>query len=126
MMYSHAPPPIATVYCRSPALACMTHNLPGLYEAMYMCTCTCLLAGYVGYEEGGMLTDAIRRRPYSVVLFDEIEKAHVDVFNVLLQVGLQAFGAMLHCSCTCLSLEAVVRSMLNACSMWTRASKLWL
>ncbi|KAG2438777.1 hypothetical protein HXX76_005319 [Chlamydomonas incerta] len=42
--------------------------------------------GYVGYEEGGMLTDAVRRRPYSVVLFDEIEKAHVDVFNVLLQI----------------------------------------
>jgi ATP-dependent Clp protease ATP-binding subunit ClpB len=42
--------------------------------------------GYVGYEEGGQLTEAVRRRPYSVVLFDEIEKAHVDVFNVLLQV----------------------------------------
>jgi hypothetical protein len=42
--------------------------------------------GYVGYDEGGLLTDAVRRRPYSVVLFDEIEKAHVDVFNVLLQV----------------------------------------
>ncbi len=42
--------------------------------------------GYVGYEEGGVLTEAVRRRPYSVVLFDEIEKAHRDVFNVLLQV----------------------------------------
>jgi ATP-dependent Clp protease ATP-binding subunit ClpB len=42
--------------------------------------------GYVGYEEGGRLTEAVRRRPYSVVLFDEIEKAHPDVFNVLLQV----------------------------------------
>lgn len=42
--------------------------------------------GYVGYEEGGYLTEAIRRRPYSVVLFDEIEKAHADVFNVLLQI----------------------------------------
>jgi ATP-dependent Clp protease ATP-binding subunit ClpB len=42
--------------------------------------------GYVGYEEGGRLTEAVRRRPYSVVLFDEIEKAHADVFNVLLQV----------------------------------------
>lgn len=42
--------------------------------------------GYVGYEEGGYLTEAVRRRPYSVVLFDEIEKAHADVFNVLLQV----------------------------------------
>ncbi len=42
--------------------------------------------GYVGYEEGGQLTEAVRRRPYSVVLFDEIEKAHGDVFNVLLQI----------------------------------------
>jgi len=42
--------------------------------------------GYVGYDEGGQLTEAIRRKPYSVVLFDEIEKAHPDVFNVLLQV----------------------------------------
>ena len=40
--------------------------------------------GYVGYEEGGQLTEAVRRKPYSVVLFDEIEKAHPDVFNVLL------------------------------------------
>jgi len=44
------------------------------------------LPGYVGYEEGGQLTEAVRRKPYSVVLFDEIEKAHPDVFNVLLQV----------------------------------------
>jgi ATP-dependent Clp protease ATP-binding subunit ClpB len=42
--------------------------------------------GYVGYEEGGALTEAVRRRPYQVVLFDEVEKAHPDVFNVLLQV----------------------------------------
>jgi ATP-dependent Clp protease ATP-binding subunit ClpB len=42
--------------------------------------------GYVGYEEGGQLTEAVRRRPYSVVLFDEIEKAHPEVFNVLLQI----------------------------------------
>ena len=42
--------------------------------------------GYVGYEEGGQLSEAVRRRPYSVVLFDEVEKAHPDVFNVLLQV----------------------------------------
>ena len=42
--------------------------------------------GYVGYDQGGQLTEAVRRRPYSVVLFDEIEKAHTDVFNVLLQV----------------------------------------
>ena len=42
--------------------------------------------GYVGYDEGGQLTEAVRRRPYTVVLLDEIEKAHPDVFNVLLQV----------------------------------------
>nr|WP_043582224.1 AAA family ATPase [Geminisphaera colitermitum] len=42
--------------------------------------------GYVGYDEGGQLTEAVRRKPYAVVLFDEIEKAHPDVFNVLLQV----------------------------------------
>ena len=42
--------------------------------------------GYVGYEEGGQLTEQVRRHPYSVVLFDEIEKAHPDVFNVLLQI----------------------------------------
>ena len=42
--------------------------------------------GYVGYEEGGQLTEAVRRKPYSVVLFDEIEKAHSDVFNIMLQI----------------------------------------
>src|SRR5205809_1932833 len=42
--------------------------------------------GYIGYDEGGQLTEAVRRKPYSVVIFDEIEKAHPDVFNVLLQV----------------------------------------
>ena len=42
--------------------------------------------GYVGYDEGGVLTESVRRRPYQVILFDEIEKAHPDVFNVLLQV----------------------------------------
>src|SRR3569833_578217 len=42
--------------------------------------------GYVGYDEGGQLSEAVRRRPYCVVLFDEIEKAHKDVFNVLLQI----------------------------------------
>jgi ATP-dependent Clp protease ATP-binding subunit ClpC len=42
--------------------------------------------GYVGYEEGGQLTEKVRRRPYSVVLLDEIEKAHPDVFNMLLQI----------------------------------------
>ena len=42
--------------------------------------------GYVGYDEGGQLTEAVRRKPYSIVLFDEIEKAHTDVFNILLQI----------------------------------------
>ena len=42
--------------------------------------------GYVGYDEGGQLTEAVRRRPYSVILLDEVEKAHADVFDVLLQV----------------------------------------
>ena len=42
--------------------------------------------GYVGFDEGGQLTKAVRQRPYSVVLFDEIEKAHPDVFNILLQI----------------------------------------
>lgn len=42
--------------------------------------------GYVGYDEGGQLTEAVRRRPYSVILLDEIEKAHPDTFNILLQV----------------------------------------
>src|SRR5213075_979971 len=42
--------------------------------------------GYVGYEEGGQLTEQVRRRPYSVILFDEIEKAHPDVFNIFLQI----------------------------------------
>src|SRR5699024_5036481 len=42
--------------------------------------------GYVGYEQGGYLTEAVRRKPYSVILLDEVEKAHPDVFNVLLQV----------------------------------------
>src|SRR4051812_49962848 len=42
--------------------------------------------GYVGYEEGGQLTEAVRRKPYAVILFDEIEKAHHDVFNALLQI----------------------------------------
>ena len=44
--------------------------------------------GYVGYDEGGQLTEAVRRKPYSVVLFDEVEKAHPDVFNILLQLSL--------------------------------------
>jgi hypothetical protein len=46
----------------------------------------------VGYDEGGQLTEQVRRKPYSVVLFDEVEKAHVDVFNLLLQVGRLPMG----------------------------------
>lgn len=42
--------------------------------------------GYIGYEEGGQLTEVVRKRPYSVILFDEVEKAHPDVFNTLLQL----------------------------------------
>ncbi len=52
--------------------------------------------GYVGYDEGGQLTEAVRRKPYSVVLFDEIEKAHPDVFNVLLQVNESERNKTLH------------------------------
>ncbi len=47
--------------------------------------------GYVGYNEGGQLTEKVRRNPYSVVLFDEIEKAHEDVFNILLQILVDRF-----------------------------------
>ena len=47
--------------------------------------------GYVGYEEGGQLTEQVRRKPYSILLFGEIEKAHSDVFNLLLQVLGKAF-----------------------------------
>ena len=55
--------------------------------------------GYVGYEEGGQLTEAVRRRPYSVVLFDEIEKAHPDVFNIcLLYTSSRPFTAPTSCS----------------------------
>ena len=57
-----------------------------LHLWMLTLTASHLILGYVGYEEGGQLTEAVRRKPYSVVLFDEIEKAHPDVFNILLQV----------------------------------------
>ncbi|MBE6900868.1 MAG: ATP-dependent chaperone ClpB [Ruminococcaceae bacterium] len=67
------------------------HNIVRLDMSEYMekhCVSRLIGAppGYVGYEEGGQLTEAVRRKPYSVVLFDEVEKAHPDVFNVLLQV----------------------------------------
>lgn len=48
--------------------------------------------GYIGHDEGGQLTEAVRRKPYSVILFDEVEKAHPSVFNVLLQVGTTGRG----------------------------------
>ena len=56
------------------------------YMGIFRCPFNGAPPGYVGYEEGGQLTEAVRRKPYSVVLFDEVEKAHPDVFNVLLQV----------------------------------------
>ena len=67
------------------------HNLVRIDMSEYMekCSVSRLIGappGYVGYDEGGQLTEAVRRKPYSVVLFDEIEKAHPDVFNILLQI----------------------------------------
>ena len=67
------------------------HNMVRIDMTEYMekFSVSCLIGappGYVGYDEGGQLTEAVRRRPYSVVLFDEIEKAHPDVFNILLQI----------------------------------------
>ena len=71
------PPPGTTIYlCRIlPVLPLSTSSFSH-FDSL----------GYVGYDEGGHLTEAIRRRPYSVILFDEMEKAHPDVFNILLQV----------------------------------------
>jgi hypothetical protein len=71
--------------------------------------------GYVGFDEGGQLTEAVRKRPYTVVLFDEVEKAHVDVFNLLLQV---------RCGCTRAAspgydvdvLELLLQGMMWMCS----------
>ncbi len=63
----------------------MTMHVILLHLALRVLSC-CPAAGYVGYSEGGQLTEAVRRRPYTVVLFDEIEKAHPDVFNMMLQV----------------------------------------
>ena len=57
-----------------------------MLKAAHAQSCACSHAGYVGYNEGGQLTEAVRRRPYTVVLFDEIEKAHPDVFNMMLQI----------------------------------------
>ena len=75
------PPPIPA---RPVARAAATR--PMLKELLWLSRLIGAPPGYVGYEEGGQLTEAVRRKPYSVVLFDEIEKAHPDVFNVLLQV----------------------------------------
>jgi ATP-dependent Clp protease ATP-binding subunit ClpB len=65
------------------------HDSPGyerIHGKTYRIATDRRAAGYVGYDEGGQLTEAVRRRPYSVILLDEIEKAHGDVFNVLLQI----------------------------------------
>ena len=65
-----------------------------------VCVCVCVRAGYVGYEEGGTLTEAVRRRPYQLVLFDEFEKAHREVANLLLQARL-LFNTFLTCAGGC-------------------------
>ena len=59
--------------------------------------------GYIGYEEGGQLTEAVRRRPYAVILFDEVEKAHADVFNILLQIldDGRVTDSQVRCCCWC-------------------------
>jgi len=64
----------------------ITINMSEFQEAHTVSTLKGAPPGYVGYGEGGVLTEAVRRRPYSVVLLDEIEKAHADVFNLLLQL----------------------------------------
>ena len=64
----------------------VTINMSEFQEAHTVSTLKGAPPGYAGYGEGGILTEAVRRKPYSVVLFDEIEKAHTDVFNILLQV----------------------------------------
>ncbi len=65
---------------------CVASRPLSVSEQACRCAISCLCAGYVGYNEGGQLTEAVRRRPYTVVLFDEIEKAHPDVFNMMLQI----------------------------------------
>ena len=64
----------------------ITINMSEFQEAHTVSTLKGSPPGYVGYEEGGQLTEAVRRRPYSVVLFDEIEKAHPNIFNLCLQI----------------------------------------
>ena len=64
----------------------MCHTCLCLWSEVRVLTKYAFCTGYVGYNEGGQLTEAVRRRPYTVVLFDEIEKAHPDVFNMMLQI----------------------------------------
>ncbi|GAI47073.1 unnamed protein product, partial [marine sediment metagenome] len=66
--------------------AIITSDMSEYMEKFSVSRLTGAPPGYVGYEEGGELTEKVRRRPYSVVLLDEIEKAHPDVFNILLQI----------------------------------------
>ena len=69
--------------------------------------------GYVGYQEGGQLTEAVRRRPYTVVLFDEIEKAHPDVFNMMLQVCGARLGMGVGASAGSLGWDVVMLTVSN-------------
>ncbi|OQP36327.1 AAA family ATPase, partial [Xanthomonas euvesicatoria] len=64
----------------------ITINMSEYQEAHTVSSLKGAPPGYVGYGEGGVLTEAVRRKPYSVVLLDEVEKAHPDIFNILLQV----------------------------------------
>lgn len=65
----------------------------------------CAFVGYVGYGDGGKLTEAVRRKPFCVLLFDEIEKAHPDVYNILLQVQMP----MLHVHLLCHTVKSYIR-----------------
>ena len=82
--------------------------------------------GYVGFDEGGQLTEAVRRRPYTVVLFDEVEKAHVDVFNLLLQArgkgGFSGFWGVLGGLARVVG--SLARAPLSALSLTARAPHL--
>jgi ATP-dependent Clp protease ATP-binding subunit ClpA len=64
----------------------LMHEFACIHTALYYNTHAHSLQGYIGHDEGGQLTEAIRRAPYSVILIDEVEKAHPDVWNVFLQV----------------------------------------
>lgn len=68
-----------------PTAAVCVHDIM-LAACLLLLLCVHNVSGYIGYGEGGKLTEAVRRRPCSIVLFDEIEKAHPDVFSILLQI----------------------------------------